>query len=1052
MNYGLKNHFNIIKYKQLKQPNNTNEKEKYRKLSLFRNSIFTSKPKQSNYKTSKNSPERFYIEKPKNSNIKKNPFSSFNKINLITHINLNHKINEKNFDNLQNFDNLLKTKIIKIKEKKAITTGNSLINSSINLTNNTYNHNNTSSCLNNYIPHSNYNIKTKNKIIHDFNSKIKKKKSKQKKINSSIDDNDKKSISVSDKNHLLYKNLSSTSSKYKNMIKTTYNTIQNKGNHLILQTHLKNSSIFNSTLNYIYKNNLPIKYSKYKLNNQINSKTSYPTQSNSRKNSNEKISIKNKRNYSNSNIQIKYNINNNNNTPLSQRINKQKNNNNNNKNEKIKNKPFNQKAFMNGNRSNNNKSKINSKTNSKDQSKNSSKEIIISKNKKKDKKYTILESFVLNNSCSYKKKNKKNKICHSENSVGKISIIKSNLYKNNVINVKEMRKSENETKNLIENYSKLNINKKTKINNQKEKKKNSKDKKTTSTSIEKKEQKKEKKPKIKIPDSDLETTENNEDILLKYINSILDINKSENNLNESNDSNQSTIKEKYTQYLKDKEIISSYIKEYYIKNKKYPSTKMKFYKYGRLLGKGAFGKVNLSLHVLTGRLVAIKSINKNKIITERQKSKIQIETSIMKTLSSSEHIVKIYETYETKNHICIVMEYISAGDLLSYIRKRSKLTEPIAKYIFKQIILGIQFIHKNKIVHRDIKLDNILIDLNNKIKICDFGVSKKIINNNDLMYEQCGTPTYIAPEILRNKGYEGFGVDVWSSGVVLYAMLSGTVPFKGNDIKELNNGIMKGIYNSINDISNQANHLLKCILEVDPKKRISINDILSHPWLIDVDINNFNFYNLFTNAERILLAKSNVDYRDIKNKDDMIENFNIKNLDTEEENENKNIITKSIILAPFNSSFLLNDEITLSLIDNYDKELIVKNHLIKFSVKVKELNRLYELNNNGEIDNGVVISIDSNDNKFINNISPYPFNNMSFYSKGQSKNFIPNNDIDYNNNNDKNEKDKKNDICDDALNELVKLGYLKSYVKECLDNNEKNYATTSYFLFVKYCY
>ncbi len=321
------------------------------------------------------------------------------------------------------------------------------------------------------------------------------------------------------------------------MIKTTYNTIQNKGNHLILQTHLKNSSIFNSTLNYIYKNNYPIKYSKYKLNNQVNSKTSFPTQSNSRKNSIDKISIKNKRNYSNSNIQIKYNINNNNNTPLSQRIHKQKKNNNkNNKNEKRKSKPFNQKAFINGNRSSINKSKVNSKTNSKDQSKNGSKENIISKNKKQDKKYTILESFILNNSCSYKKKSKKNKICHSENSVGKISIIKSNLYKNNVINVKEMRKSENETKNLIENYSKLKITKKKKSpsKNQKEKKKNSKDKKTTSTSIEKKEQKKEKKPKIKIPDSDLETTENNEDNLLKYINSILDINKSKNNLNDSN--------------------------------------------------------------------------------------------------------------------------------------------------------------------------------------------------------------------------------------------------------------------------------------------------------------------------------------------------------------------------------------------------------------------------------------------------------------------------------------------------------------------------------------
>ena len=516
-------------------------------------------------------------------------------------------------------------------------------------------------------------------------------------------------------------------------------------------------------------------------------------------------------------------------------------------------------------------------------------------------------------------------------------------------------------------------------------------------------------------------------------------------MNESNDSFQSTIKEKekYLIYLKDKEIISSYIKEYFNKNGIYPSTKIKFYKYGRLLGKGAFGKVNLSLHVLTGRLVAIKSINKSKIISERQKSKIKIETSIMKTLSSSNHIVKLYETYETEKHICIVMEYICAGDLLSYIRKRSKLTEPIAKYIFKQIILAIQYIHNNNIVHRDIKLDNILIDLDNKIKICDFGVSKRI-NSNDIIFEQCGTPTYIAPEILKNKGYEGFKVDIWSSGVVLYAMLSGTVPFKGNNINDLNNVIMKGDYNNINDISNEANHLLKCILEVDPKKRISINDILSHPWLINVDI-DCN-YNLFTNAERVLLSKSNVDYRDLKYKDDMIENFNIRNLDTEEEYESKNINTKSIILAPFNSSIILNES-QKSLIDNNNNELNIKNNVIKFSVKVKELNRIYELNNNGEIDNGVVITLDSNDKKFYDNISPSPYNNISFYSKGQSKPFSPNNELDENY-----KKQEKNEINDFALNELVKLGYLKPYIRECLYNNEKNYATASYFLLVKYCY
>ena len=126
------------------------------------------------------------------------------------------------------------------------------------------------------------------------------------------------------------------------------------------------------------------------------------------------------------------------------------------------------------------------------------------------------------------------------------------------------------------------------------------------------------------------------------------------------------------------------------------------------------------------------------------------------------------------------------------------------------------------------------------------------------MLEQCGTPAYIAPEILLNQGYEGFGVDIWSAGVVLYAMLGGTVPFKGNNINELHDLIIKGEFKPLKDISPEASHLIKNILEVDPKKRISTKDILVHPWLINVDLNFWKTQNLFTNAEYILLAKSNV--------------------------------------------------------------------------------------------------------------------------------------------------------------------------------------------------
>ncbi len=1001
MKSGLKNHFNIKKYNSnQKNKISKNEKEELKNINSFRKIITSTKPYNSNYKTSKNSPDKFLkdnLKKQKNSSSKKN----FNKINLNT-----QKL--KNKKNESKIDSLLKRKIIKMKEKKSTTMGNTLINNSTSLTNNTFIHNNTSGSLNN-------NKKTKQKIYNKIN---------QNKVNSSIESEEKNILKInSERNYLKNKNLFSSSSKHKGIIKTNnFKTIQNKPNNLILQSHLKNSSIFNSTLNSLYKKNNN-KSQKFKISIHGNSKTSFPTQSNSRKNSNDKNSLINKSNNSNSNIHSKIQ-NNLKNSPL--------NNYENNSKKKIK--PFNQKAFINVSKIKiNTKSKINSKSNSKEQSKSNSKENIFKKSKKLDKKFTILENILLNTNKNNKKNN--NKICYSENSSsqGKITVIKNSVHKNKVINVNEMKKKENEKIEKNKNENKKNI-KSIKVNQSKGKK-----------SL----KEKNKKEKEKIPDRDLETEENLKDNLLNYLNSNIDIIPNLNNMNESNDSFQSTIKEKYLIYLKDKEIISSYIKEYFNKNGTYPSTKIKFYKYGRLLGKGAFGKVNLSLHVLTGRLVAIKSINKSKLTSERHKAKIQLETSIMKSLSSSNYIVKIYETYQTQKHICIVMEYICAGDLLSYIRKRSKLNENIAKFIFKQIILSLQFIHNKNIVHRDIKLDNILIDLNNKIKICDFGVSKKI-NVNDIMYDQCGTPAYIAPEILKNKGYEGFSVDIWSCGVVLYAMLSGTVPFKGNDLNELHNLIMKGKFNTINDISNDAKHLIKSLLEVDPKKRININNILNHPWLINVDVNNNKNYNLFTNAERILLAKSNVDYRDINNKNDMIEYFDLRNLDTFEDNENKNIHSKSLILAPFNSSMTY-DNIKDNDYDYNNKSLIIKNNVIKFSAKVKELNRNYELNNNGEIDNGIVISPkDSIEKKKIDyDISPYNFNG-SYYSKVHSKPFSPNNEIEEGLNSKRENNKDDNIINDKVLEQLFELGYNKDYVKECIFKNEINYATASYYLLDKY--
>ena len=275
------------------------------------------------------------------------------------------------------------------------------------------------------------------------------------------------------------------------------------------------------------------------------------------------------------------------------------------------------------------------------------------------------------------------------------------------------------------------------------------------------------------------------------------------------------------------------------------------------------------------------------------------------------------------------MEYINGGNLFSFLKKRRKVSEKTAKFLYKQIILGIKYIHSHNIVHRDIKLENILIDLNNNIKICDFGIGRVLSDPNQLLYDQCGTPMYIAPEILlstKDEGYKGFPVDIWSSGIALYILLSGSLPFsfkngksvsieesdKNNDnSEELQFSIIHNEPKHIENISNEAKDLLKGLLNKNPNKRLTCEQILSHPWLKDVNDNlDNNKYHLFTKAEMKMLSKTYVDYRKDKS-DNLKENFTLSNLfiDDKKNNKNeKNEETKSSILAPFNSVNEDNDD------------------------------------------------------------------------------------------------------------------------------------------------
>ena len=260
-----------------------------------------------------------------------------------------------------------------------------------------------------------------------------------------------------------------------------------------------------------------------------------------------------------------------------------------------------------------------------------------------------------------------------------------------------------------------------------------------------------------------------------------------------------------------------------------PLTSLEFYKISRQIGNGAFGKVNLACNRLTGLKVAIKTIEKAFIKDQRTRRKIFQEVFIMKKLQHK-NIIRLLEVFESSRKVMIVLEYAGGGDLLQILKARGSLTEEECRGIFYQVISAVQACHQAGIVHRDIKLDNILLNADlTDIKLCDFGVSR-FSKVGERVNEQCGTPAYLAPEIIADEGYEPFYVDIWSMGVLLYAMLSANVPFKAKNLSDLNKLILKGRYDVPEYFSGDVADLISKMLNPIPHFRISLNEMKKHAW------------------------------------------------------------------------------------------------------------------------------------------------------------------------------------------------------------------------------
>lgn len=252
------------------------------------------------------------------------------------------------------------------------------------------------------------------------------------------------------------------------------------------------------------------------------------------------------------------------------------------------------------------------------------------------------------------------------------------------------------------------------------------------------------------------------------------------------------------------------------------------YRLGKTLGAGSFSRVRLAVHEPTGEKVAVKVLNRQKLRRMEMGAKVRREIDVLK-LFNHPHIVRLYEVVERDEDIYCVMEYVEGGEMFDYIVSRGRLDEAEARRMFQQVISGVEYAHSRMVVHRDLKPENILVDEGGHVKLADFGLAN-VMKDGQFLKTSCGSPNYAAPEVISGDLYAGPEVDVWSCGVILYALLCGSLPFDDDNIRSLFRKIKAGEYALPPHLSPGAVDLIRSVLVVDPVARARIADIRRHPW------------------------------------------------------------------------------------------------------------------------------------------------------------------------------------------------------------------------------
>ncbi|GAA6013986.1 hypothetical protein JCM10207_000196 [Rhodosporidiobolus poonsookiae] len=254
---------------------------------------------------------------------------------------------------------------------------------------------------------------------------------------------------------------------------------------------------------------------------------------------------------------------------------------------------------------------------------------------------------------------------------------------------------------------------------------------------------------------------------------------------------------------------------------------------GRTVGEGASGRVKLAKHKVTGQYAAVKIVPKPRRSEQEKADKmllgIEREIVIMKLIEHP-NVLRLMDVWETGSELYLIMEYVEGGELFDYLVSKGRLHADEARHYFQQIISGVDYCHRFNICHRDLKPENLLLDSEKNIKIADFGMAA-LERGGKLLETSCGSPHYASPEIVAGLNYHGSSSDIWSCGIILFALLNGNLPFDNPDIRQLLSLVKKGQFRMPPELPADAQDLIRRMLIVDPERRITMEEIQRHPWV-----------------------------------------------------------------------------------------------------------------------------------------------------------------------------------------------------------------------------